>query len=219
LVPALRGGRLAVIAEMKARTPIMGVLAEAYSPARLARLYTEGGAAAISVLTQEASFGGCLEHLAEVRAETGLPILRKDFVVDEYQLLEARAEGADAVLLIVAVLGAERLAALLAAAWALGLEALVETHDEPEVMIAVEAGARVIGINHRDLRSFEVDLSLTRRLRPLVPADRVLVAESGISGPEAAARVRAAGADAILVGETLMRSGSPAHRIRELSLP
>jgi indole-3-glycerol phosphate synthase len=199
LAPALRGGRLAVIAEMKARTPIMGVLAEAYSPARLARLYTEGGAAAISVLTQEASFGGCLEHLAEVRAETGLPILRKDFVVDEYQLLEARAEGADAVLLIVAV--------------------LVETHDEPEVMIAVEAGARVIGINHRDLRSFEVDLSLTRRLRPLVPADRVLVAESGISGPEAAARVRAAGADAILVGETLMRSGSPAQRIRELSLP
>jgi indole-3-glycerol phosphate synthase len=213
---ALRGPRLAVIAEMKQRTPTMGVLADEYSPADLAHAYTEGGAAAISVLTQMASFGGRLEHVMAARAATSLPILRKDFVTDPFEIAEARAAGADAVLLIVAALERSQLKQLLAVASSRGIAALVEVHDEPETNAALEAGAQLIGINHRDLRTFAVDLALTERLRKVIPTSVVVVAESGIRTPDDARRVYEAGANAILVGEALMRADNPAGRIREL---
>ena len=213
---ALRGPKLAVIAEMKQRTPSMGVLADDYRPADLAHAYAEGGAAAISVLTHMASFGGRPEHLRSVRATTDLPILRKDFVTDPYEVAEARACGADAVLLIVAALAREQLIDLIAVAKSRGVAALVEVHDEAETAAALEAGALAVGVNHRNLRDFSLDLGLTERLRKLVPNPVVLVAESGIHGPDDARRMREAGADAILVGELLMRSGDPAVQIREL---
>lgn len=214
---ALRRAGLAVIAEMKQRTPSMGVLAEDYRPAELAETYTRGGAAALSVLTQGASFGGSLEHLETARLRTGLPILRKDFITDPYQVVEARAAGADAVLLIVAALEEAALRELLAAARAQGLAALVEVHDEREAAIAVECGAEIVGVNHRDLRTFYVDLGLTERIRPHVPSDVLLVAESGIHGVADARRMREAGAAAMLVGELLMRAADPAACIRELT--
>ncbi len=214
---ALRTPHLAVIAEMKQRTPTMGVLAEDYRPADLAHVYTDGGAAAISVLTHMAGFGGRPEHIVAARAATGLPILRKDFVTDAYEVAEARASGADAVLLIVAALDGARLAELLAVARSRGITALVEVHDEAETRVAIELGAAVIGINHRNLQTFEVDLGLTERLRRLIPSEVVVVAESGIHSAEEARRMREAGADAILVGEALMRSSDPAHRIKELT--
>jgi len=213
----LKQPALSVIAEMKARTPALGVLAtDGYSSARLAGEYSRAGAAALSVLCQEASFGGRPEHLIEARSQSDLPILRKDFVVDEYQLVEARALDADAVLLIVAALPRPRLEELLTEALRWGLGALVEVHDESELEEALAAGATVIGINHRDLRTFKLDLSLTERLRPRIPPDRVVVAESGIQSSEDARRVRAAGADAVLVGEALMRAADVAAKIREL---
>jgi indole-3-glycerol phosphate synthase len=214
---ALRGERLAVIAEMKARTPLMGRLSDDYSPAALAATYTAAGAAALSVLCQETSFGGSPGHLAEARAVTGLPIMRKDFTVDEHQVVEARANGADAVLLIAAALPPARLRALLALTRELGMEALVEVHAEPEVRAALEAGATVVGVNHRDLATFRVDVGLTERLRPCVPPEVVYVAESGIHTGADAARMRRAGADAILVGEALMRAPDPAAKLRELT--
>ena len=214
---ALRRPGLSVIAEMKQRTPSMGVLVEDYQPADLAHAYTEGGAAAISVLTHMAGFGGRPEHILAARAATGLPILRKDFVTDPYEIAEARAIGADAVLLIVAALDRTHLAELLSVARSRGLTALVEVHDEAETQLALDGGAEVIGINHRDLRTFAVDLGLTERLRKLIPADVVVVAESGIHDVADARRVYEAGADAILVGEALMRAAEPAKVIRELT--
>lgn len=216
--PALRRPQLAVVAEMKARTPVMGVLAEDYDPVRLAATYQEAGAAAISVLCQETSFGGRPEHLAEARAVCELPVLRKDFVVTEHQVLEARAYGADAVLLIVAALEPERLRRLVELVREWGMEALVEIHDEEELEAALAAGAAVVGVNHRDLATFEVDIGLSERLRPKVPREIVYVAESGIHTAADAWRMREAGADAILVGEALMRSADPASRLRELAV-
>jgi indole-3-glycerol phosphate synthase len=216
-VGALRRPRLAVIAEMKQRTPSMGVLADDYRPIDIARSYGEGGAAAISVLTHMASFGGRPEHIEAARLATDLPILRKDFITDPYEIGEARAEGADAVLLIVAALEPAELRRLLAVVRSRGLSALVEVHDEGEARVAVEAGAQVVGVNHRDLRTFEVDLGLTERLRPLIPAQVALVAESGIHSVDDAKRMREAGADAILVGELLMRAPDPAATLRELA--
>jgi len=213
---ALRGAGLAVIAEVKQRTPSMGVLTSDYQPARRAAAYERGGAAAISVLTHRAGFGGSVDHLDAVRAATSLPILRKDFITDAYQVVEARAHGADAVLLIVAALEPQVLADLLNVAKHHGVAAVVEVHDEDEARVAVETGAKVIGVNHRDLRTFDVDLTLTERLRPLIPRDRPLVAESGIKGPADARRMREAGADAILAGEVLMRAADPAAVIAEL---
>ena len=217
-IGALRGPRLAVIAEMKQRTPSMGVLAEDYRPADIAHAYEDGGAAAISVLTHMAGFGGRPEHIRMVRAATSLPILRKDFVTDPYEIAEARACGADAVLLIVAALTREELNTLVAVARRRGMAALVEVHDEAETAAALEAGSRAVGVNHRDLRTFNVDLGLTERLRKLVPKDVVLVAESGIHDADDARRMREAGADAILVGEALMRADDPASVIRELAV-
>lgn len=214
---ALRGPRLSVIAEMKQRTPSMGELSDNYRPAELAHAYAEGGAAAISVLTHMAGFGGRVEHLRMVRAATDLPILRKDFVTDPFEVAEARACGGDAVLLIVAALEPQQLKDLVAVTKSRGLAALVEVHDESEAGTAIEAGAQAIGVNHRDLRTFSVDLGLTERLRKVIPKEVALVAESGIRSPEDARRMREAGADAILVGEELMRSVDPAARIKELT--
>jgi indole-3-glycerol phosphate synthase len=234
---ALRLPGLAVIAEMKQRTPIMGVLAEDYRPADLAHAYTDGGAAAISVLTHMAGFGGRPEHILAARAATDLPILRKDFVTDPYEIAEARAAGADAVLLIVAALasppsfgvpardarggrsagGGLELRDLLAVSRSRGLAALVEVHDERETQLALAAGADVIGINHRDLRTFAVDLGLTERLRKLIPVGVLVVAESGIRTADDARRLYEAGADAILVGELVMKANDPAQQIRELT--
>lgn len=217
LAGALRGEGLAVIAEAKRRTPTMGLLAEDYDPARLARAYAEAGAGAISVLCQETSFGGDPGHLTAVRAAAEpLPVLRKDFATSDHQLLEGRVLGADAVLLIVGALARDRLEDLLRTAARLGLEALVEVHDEAETEVALAAGAGLVGINHRDLTTFTVDLGITERLRPRIPADRIVVAESGIHGPEDAARMEAAGADAILVGELLMRAADPGSVLRSL---
>ena len=215
-IGALRTPRLGVIAEMKQRTPSMGELSDEYRPAEIAHAYTDGGAAAISVLTHMAGFGGRPEHIRMVRAATRLPILRKDFVTDPFEIAEARACGADAVLLIVAALERVQLRDLIAVAKSRDIAALVEVHDEKETASALEAGARAVGVNHRDLRTFAVDLAVSERLRKLVPTDVVLVAESGIHGPEDARRMREAGADAILVGELLMRSADPAQQIREL---
>lgn len=235
---ALSGPGLSVIAEMKQRTPSMGVLTDDYRPADLAHAYTDGGAAAISVLTHMAGFGGRPEHILAARAATSLPILRKDFVTDPYEIAEARAAGADAVLLIVAALGPSpvagevapkvgggmgvlsrraHLAELLAVARSRGIAALVEVHDESETSIALEVGAELIGINHRDLRTFAVDLALTERLRKLIPSSVVVVAESGIHEADDARRLYEAGANAILVGEELMRADEPAQRLRELT--
>jgi indole-3-glycerol phosphate synthase len=195
----------------------MGVLTEDYRPIDLARTYAEGGAAAISVLTHMAGFGGRPEHIQAARLATDLPILRKDFITDPYEIGEARAAGADAVLLIVAAVEPLELRRLLAVVRSRGLSALVEVHDENEVSVAIEAGAQVVGVNHRDLRTFQVDLGLTERLRKLVPSGVVLVAESGIHSVEDARRMREAGADAILVGEMLMRAPDPAASLRELA--
>ena len=216
-IGALRRPGLTVIAEMKQRTPSMGVLSDDYRPAEIARAYADGGAAAISVLTHMAGFGGRPEHIRAVRAATELPILRKDFVTDPFEVAEARACGADAVLLIVDALDRTQLKDLIAVARSRGVAALVEVHDEAESQAALEAGARAVGVNHRNLRDFTVDLGLTERVRALVPKEIVLVAESGIHTAEDARRMREAGADAILVGEALMRSPDPSATIRELS--
>jgi len=214
---ALRRPGLAVIAEMKQRTPSMGVLTEDYRPMDLARAYSDGGAAAISVLTHMAGFGGRPEHVATARLATDLPILRKDFITDPYEVGEARAAGADAVLLIVAALPGDELRRLLAVVRSRGLTALVEVHTIDEARAAVEAGAPVIGVNHRDLHTFEVDLGLTEKLRPVIPDGVLLVSESGIRSVDGARRIREAGADAILVGEMLMRAADPVACLHELA--
>lgn len=214
---ALRGFRAAlasgeaprVIAEIKRRSPSKGEIRADFDPVACAEAYVAGGAAAISVLTDERYFGGELGYLEKVRAAAPLPLLRKDFVVDAYQIDEARVRGADAVLLIVAAFhGAGRvdeLAALRERAVALGLDVLVEVHDLGELDVALASGADLVGVNNRDLRSFDVDLATTERVAERVPAGVVLVAESGIGTPADVARLEACGASAFLVGESLMR--------------
>jgi indole-3-glycerol phosphate synthase len=217
LAHALRQpGRISCIAEFKRRSPSAGWIAEKADPDAIARAYAAGGARAMSVLTDGPFFGGSLDDLAAARAAADLVILRKDFIVDRYQVVEARAAGADALLLIVAALTDAELAALLAEVRGAGLEALVEAHDADEVSRAVAAGASVIGINNRDLKTFTVDRELCARLRPRVPAERVIVAESGIRDAADVARLRAANVDAVLVGETLMRAPDPAAGLRAL---
>lgn len=215
---ALAQHGLAVIAEMKARSPSAGKLAADYSPADLARKYQAGGAAAVSVLCQGSRFGGSPEHLAEARAATRLPLLRKDFVTDEYQVLEGRAWGADAILLIAAALEPVRLRQLVRLVHSLGMDALVEVHDEAELGAGLDSGTRLVGINHRDLKTLQVDLGLSERLRPLIPGDRGVVAESGIQDAATARRLKEAGVDAVLVGEALLRASDPGALIKELSL-
>ncbi|MGD9570869.1 MAG: indole-3-glycerol phosphate synthase TrpC [Thermoleophilia bacterium] len=207
---------ISLIAEMKRASPSKGPIRPDATVTDIVTAYQSAGARAVSVLTEPEWFKGSLDDLVEARAACELPLLRKDFVVEEYQLLEARAAGADAVLLIVAALEAERLAELIAAASDLGMDSLVEVHDEEEVETAVEAGAEVIGINNRDLHSLEVDMETTFRLLADVPAGTVVVAESGITHAEDVERLETAGVDAILVGEALMRADDTARAVREL---
>jgi indole-3-glycerol phosphate synthase len=211
--------RSRVIAECKRRSPSRGVLAADYDPVAIARQYERGGAAALSVLTEPAFFDGSLEHLTAVRSAVGIPLLRKDFVVDDYQLLEARASGADAVLLIVAALVQADLVRLQRRAWDLGLAALVEVHDEPEVGRAVDAGARLIGVNNRNLRTLAVDVEASHRLAALIPAGVVGVSESGLQSRGDLERLSAAGYRAFLIGERFMTDPDPAKAIAELIGP
>lgn len=209
---------MAVIAEVKRRSPSAGAIAAAVDPARQAGLYAGAGAAGISVLTDAEHFGGSLADLEAVRvAGLNVPLLRKDFLLDEYGLLEARVAGADAVLLIVRALRGAQLSEMLAAAGELGLEALVEVHDEAELERALGTNARLIGINNRDLTSFDTSLEATVRLAGEIPADRLVVSESAITTPDDVRTVRAAGARAVLVGTALMRSDDPARALRELA--
>jgi indole-3-glycerol phosphate synthase len=208
-MPAFRADGSSVIAEVKRRSPSKGDLADIRDPAALAEEYAAGGAAAISVLTEERRFGGSLDDLRAVRAAVDVPVLRKDFIVTPYQLVEARAAGADLALLIVAALEGDELARLHDEARELGLTVLVEVHDEAETERAVGLGAELIGINARNLKTLDVDVDTFGRLAPLVPPDRVLVAESGITGPTDVKRFVAEGARVVLVGEALVRDGAP----------
>jgi indole-3-glycerol phosphate synthase len=210
-------GRLAVIAEVKRRSPSKGDLADIADPAALAAEYVRGGAAAISVLTEQRRFGGSLADLDAVRSRIDAPVLRKDFIVDEYQVWEARAHGADLVLLIVAALAPTELADLHALVCDLGMTPLVEVHDEPEAAAAVALGADVIGVNARNLKTLQVDPDTVRSLLPQLPPQVCRVAESGITGPADAAGYAEAGADAVLVGEALVRSADPAAMIEALA--
>jgi indole-3-glycerol phosphate synthase len=215
-MPAFRSPGLSVIAEVKRRSPSKGDLADIPDPAELARAYADGGADAISVLTEERRFGGSLDDLRSVRAAVDTPLLRKDFIVTGYQVLEARAAGADLVLLIVAALDDETLAALHEQARSLGLTVLVEVHDEAEIARALAVGADLVGVNARNLKTLEVDPDTFGRLVGLLPDDVVKVAESGVSGPADAARYAAEGADVVLVGEALVKDGDPAAAVAAL---
>jgi indole-3-glycerol phosphate synthase len=211
-----RPGAVTCIAEHKRRSPSAGWIREGSDVAEVVGAYARAGAAALSVLTDEPFFGGALSDLRRARAAVEIPILRKDFIVDRYQVVEARAAGADAILLIVAALADAEISTLLAAAREVGVEAMVEVHDRAELDRALAAGAEIVGINNRDLRTFTIDRELAVRLRPLVPASRVVVAESGIRDGADVARLRAAGVDAMLVGETLMRAPEPGAALAAL---
>jgi indole-3-glycerol phosphate synthase len=213
---ALRQPGVSVIAEFKRRSPSGGDIRPGASPEEVAREYMQGGAAALSVLTDAKYFGGSDADLIAARSSCTLPALRKDFVVDEYQIYEARALGADAVLLIVRALTDQELHSLLDLSDKLGLDALVETHSAEEVQRALDAGARIVGVNNRDLDTLKTDVSLASRLRPLVPPEIAFVAESGISAPEQIAVLADAGVDAVLIGESLLRAPDPGARLREL---
>ncbi len=210
------GGAPAVVAEIKRRSPSKGDLAPDLDPGGLAAAYEGGGAACLSVLTDERFFGGSVADLATARSACGLPVLRKDFTVDERDVADARLMGADAVLLIAAALDDALLGRCLALAGDLGLDALVEVHDEAELGRALATGARLVGVNCRDLTTFEVDRDLPERLAPSLPADVVAVAESGIRDEADAARMAAAGYAAVLVGETLVTSSDPGAAVARL---
>jgi len=209
-------GRVNVIAECKRRSPSRGVLAAEYDPVSIARQYASGGAAAISVLTEPTFFDGMLEHLTAVRSAVEVPLLRKDFVVDEYQLFEARAAGADAILLIVAALEQKRLRQLQQRAWELGLAALVEVHDDDELSRAIDAGARLIGVNNRNLRTLTVDVDASYRLAAKMPPNATAISESGLQTRADLERLAAAGYRAFLIGERFMTDSDPAAAIRAL---
>jgi indole-3-glycerol phosphate synthase len=213
---ALAAPGLRVIAECKRRSPSRGVLRQAYDPVAIATGYAEAGAAAISVLTEPTFFDGRLQHLASVRDAVDLPLLRKDFVVDDYQIVEARVGGADAVLLIVAALTDAELRRLISEAAGLGLDALVEVHDERELDRAVAAGATMIGVNNRNLKTLAVDVGGAERLAAGMPADVLAVAESGLRTTDDLDRLRALGYAAFLVGERLMTADDPAAALTAL---
>jgi indole-3-glycerol phosphate synthase len=215
---ALRASGVSLIAEVKRASPSKGLLRPDFDPVALAREYECNGAAAISVLTDEHFFQGSLDHLRAVRQSVSLPVLRKDFVIDPYQVYEARAAGADAVLLIVAALSNSALQAFHQLVQQLGMVALVEVHNgaELERALKIEGRLRVLGINNRDLRTFKVDLETTAHLRPRVPAGVVLVAESGVHTPHDVVRLADIGADAMLVGEALVRATDAGSKVRQL---
>jgi indole-3-glycerol phosphate synthase len=205
-----------VIAEVKKASPSKGVLREDFDPAAIAASYARHGAACLSVLTDERFFQGAPEYLRQARAASGLPVLRKDFIIDDYQIVEARSWGADAILLIVAALDRSRLRALEAAAVDLGLAVLVEVHDAAELELALELETQLIGINNRNLRTFETRLETTLDLLPRIGSERIVVTESGILAPAEVARMRTAGVNAFLVGEAFMRAPDPGRELARL---
>ncbi|MEU8277914.1 indole-3-glycerol phosphate synthase TrpC [Microbispora bryophytorum] len=213
---ALGGDRVSVIAEVKRSSPSKGALAAIADPAALAADYEEGGAHVISVLTEQRRFGGTLADLAAVRAVVDIPVLRKDFIVTSYQLWEARAHGADLALLIVAALDQEALVSLIERAESIGLAPLVEVHTEEELVRAVDAGAKIIGVNARDLKTLEVDREVFATLAPKVPDGVIKVAESGVRGPHDLLAYARAGADAVLVGESLVTGRDPKAAVNDL---
>jgi indole-3-glycerol phosphate synthase len=204
-----RTDRVNIIAECKRRSPSRGVLRADYDPAVIATGYAAAGAAAISVLTEPTFFDGSLDHLRAVRARVDVPVLRKDFIVSEYQLLEARADGADAILLIVAALSPAELTRLLGAAEALGLDSLVEVHDASELDVATAAGARIIGVNNRNLRTLAVDVGASETLIEAMPPGAIAVSESGLKSPADLERLAALGYHAFLIGERFMTEPDP----------
>ena len=207
---------IAVIAEVKRRSPSVGDLAAITDPAALARDYEAGGASVISVLTEQRRFNGSLDDLVAVKSTVDVPVLRKDFVVTPYQVWEARAHGADMVLLIVAALDQNALVSLIERVESLGMTALVEVHDEEEAQRAVDADARVVGVNARDLRTLNVDRDTFARIAPLIPDGVVKVAESGVRGPHDLLAYAAAGADAVLVGESVVTQADPRQAVADL---
>ena len=210
-------GNLAVLAEVKNASPSAGLIAENFNPVEIARAYEASGADAISVLTDEQFFRGSLDDLRAVRAQVRCPVLRKDFVLDEVQIMEAAAAGADAILLIVAALDGDQLGALYYAAGDYQLDAIVEVHTFPEMERALDIDAKIIGINNRDLGTFTVDLGVTEKLSEEVPNDTILISESGIRSAKDVARIRACGVDAVLVGEALMRGTTTIETLRPVA--
>jgi indole-3-glycerol phosphate synthase len=228
---ALKGDSVRLIAEVKKASPSRGVICPNFDPIELARTYAHSGASAISVLTEERYFGGSLEHLSAIsqemeklrvggaevdRKERIIPVLRKDFIFDPYQVYESKAYGAAALLLIVTILSNNQLTELLTLSHELGMKCLVEVHNEAEMERAVMSGAQIIGINNRDLKTFAIDLETTRRLRPLIPQDRIVVSESGIKDRGDVQKLQQWGVDAMLVGEALVAAGDVAEKVREL---
>ncbi|MGB3728897.1 MAG: indole-3-glycerol phosphate synthase TrpC [Thermodesulfobacteriota bacterium] len=209
-------GELKIISEVKHASPSKGIFREDFDPVEIAKSYSAGGASAISVLTDEKYFRGSLSYLKSIRAEVETPLLRKDFIVDPYQVYEARLFGADAILLIVAALDQPSLSNLLELTHSLQMNAIVEVHDEHELDRALEADARIIGINNRDLRTFDVDLNVSIKLSKRVPKDKIVIAESGIGSIEDIDNLRAEGVHVFLIGETFMKAPDPGQKLAEL---
>jgi indole-3-glycerol phosphate synthase len=218
LASALRGDGIQLVAEVKKASPSKGVIRQDFDPVEIAKIYAGNGAAAISVLTEAKHFQGSLDHLKNIRKALPdkLPLLRKDFIFDPYQIYESRAYGADSLLLIVAILKPETLQELLRLSHEVNMSCLVEVHNEAEVEIALNSGAKIIGINNRDLNTFSVDMATTERLRPLIPPERIVVSESGIKERADIEKLRQLGIDAVLIGESLMSAPDIAARMREL---
>ena len=209
-------GSTKVIAEIKCASPSKGVLREDFNPVEISKAYYKGGASAISVLTDSRFFKGSRDHLRDVRSAVELPLLRKDFIIDPYQVYESRLYGADAILLIVAALDSTILRELLELAHSLDMDAIVEIHDEGELDKAIESGSKIIGINNRDLKTFDVSLETSFRLCKLIPRGKIVVSESGISSSDDIKRLKSAGINVLLIGETFMRAPEPGEELRRL---
>ncbi len=205
-----------IIAEVKKASPSKGVIREDFDPLLIAQEYERGGASAISVLTEPHYFQGSIEYLTGIRRYVSTPLLRKDFIVDEYQVLEALVYGADFILLIAKALSKKELKSLLEYTWRLGMEALVEIHDKEDLTKAIFAGANIIGVNHRNLDTFKMDMDLTEKLMPLIPNGKIIVAESGLSDKATIEHLSSVGADAFLIGEYFMRKENISESLKEL---
>jgi indole-3-glycerol phosphate synthase len=211
-------GTTKVIAEIKCASPSKGVLRPDYNPVEISKSYARGGASAISVLTDSRFFKGSLDHLRDVRSSVEIPLLRKDFIIDSYQVYESRFYGADAILLIVAVLESTILKELLELAHSLDMNAIVEIHNEAELDKAIKAGSKIIGINNRDLKTFDVSLETSLRLCKLIPKGKIVISESGISSSDDLKRLKSAGINVLLIGERFMRAPEPGEELRKLLL-